>query len=60
MLSLVGPEATVADVLDLAGMPAAEIFAILGSLVARGVLTLERHSGHTPIASAREVKTASR
>jgi hypothetical protein len=50
VLSLVGPEARVADVLDLAGMPAAEIFAILGSLVARGVLTLERHSGQTPIA----------
>ena len=58
VLSLVGPEAKVADVLDLAGMPAAEIFAILGSLVARGVLSLERHSGLTPV--AREVKAASR
>lgn len=52
VLSLVGAEASVADVLDLAGMPAAEIFAILGSLVSRGVLTLERHSGHTPAARA--------
>ena len=60
VLSLVGPEARVADVLDLAGMPPSEIFAILGSLVARGVLTLERHSGHTPIAGVREVKPASR
>jgi hypothetical protein len=58
VLSLVGPEARVADVLDLAGMPAAEIFAILGSLVGRGVLTLERHSGHTPI--THEVRPASR
>ena len=52
VLSLVGPEAKVADVLDLAGMPASEIFAILGSLVTRGVITLERHSGMTPVASA--------
>ena len=59
VLSLVGPEASVADVLDLAGMPASEIFAILGSLVSRGVLSLERHSGQTPIASAREVTSAS-
>lgn len=58
VLSLVGPEAKVADVLDLAGMPASEIFAILGSLVTRGVLTLERHSGLTP--AAREVTPASR
>jgi hypothetical protein len=58
VLSLVGPEAKVADVLDLAGMPASEIFAILGSLVTRGVLSLERHSGQTPI--AREVTPASR
>lgn len=57
VMSLVGPEAKVADVLDLAGMPASEIFAILGSLVSRGLLTLERHSGLTPV--AREVKPAS-
>lgn len=40
VLSLVAPEATVADVLDMAGMPPAEIFAILGSLVQRGVVQL--------------------
>jgi hypothetical protein len=59
VLSLVGPEASVADVLDLAGMPPAEIFAILGSLVARGVLTLERHSGHTPVTPASRSGTPS-
>jgi hypothetical protein len=58
VLSLVGPEARVADVLDLAGMPASEIFAILGSLVTRGVVTLERCSERTP--AAREVTPASR
>lgn len=42
VLSLVAPEATVADVLDLAGMPASEVFAILGSLVARGLITMSK------------------
>lgn len=44
VLSLVAPEATVADVLDMAGMPASEIFAILGSLVQRGVVQLIKPS----------------
>lgn len=44
VLSLVAPEATVADVLDMAGMPAAEIFAILGSLVQRGVVQLVKQA----------------
>lgn len=40
VLSLIAPQATVADVLDMAGMPSSEIFAILGSLVQRGVVKL--------------------
>lgn len=40
VLSLVAPEATVADVLDMAGMPASEVFAILGSLAQRGIVNL--------------------
>lgn len=40
VLSLIAPEASVADVLDLAGMPSSEVFAILGSLVQRGVVAL--------------------
>jgi hypothetical protein len=47
VLSLVAPEATVADVLDMAGMPASEVFAILGSLASRGIVTLAK-SAVTP------------
>lgn len=42
VLSLIAPEATVADVLDLAGMPSSEIFAILGSLAQRGIVKLAK------------------
>lgn len=42
VLSLVAPEATVADVLDMAGMPPSEVFAILDSLVQRGIVLLTK------------------
>ena len=44
VLSLVTPKATVADVLDLAGLPISEVLAILANLSERGMVTLERSS----------------
>ena len=59
VLSLVAPQATVADVLDMAGMPPSEIFAILGSLVQRGIVRLSK-STPTPSTRIAVVKPASR
>lgn len=42
VLSLVAPKATVADVIDLAGIPTSEVLAVLAKLTDRGVVVLER------------------
>jgi len=42
VLSLVTPQATVSDVLEMAGLPMAEVLAILANLSERGMVTLER------------------
>lgn len=42
VLSLVAPRATIADVIDMAGMPASEVLAVLASLAMRGIITVER------------------
>ena len=42
VLSLVAPKATVADVIDLAGILTSEVLAVLAKLTDRGVVVLER------------------
>ncbi len=42
VLSLVAPQATVADVVDLAGIPTSEVLTVLAKLTDRGVVRLER------------------
>lgn len=42
VLSLVAPQATIADVIDMAGMPASEVLSVLAGLAMRGMVSVDR------------------